>query len=51
MQDEEGKKFVNNFKIYEINMDYYKQMWNNKDIKGIEENKYIVMLDLELDGY
>lgn len=49
IQDAEGKKFVKNFKIYEINMDYYKEIWNNKDTKAIEENKYLVMLDLEPD--
>lgn len=49
IQDEEGKAFVKNFKIYEVNMDYYKKMWNNKDEKAIEENKYLVMLDLEMN--
>lgn len=48
VQDDEGKKFVENFKIYEINMDYYKNIWDNKNEKEIEENKIFVMLDLGL---
>ena len=49
MQDENGKKFVNNLKIYEFNMDYYKKVWDNNDKKLIEENKALVMLDLSLE--
>lgn len=48
VQDDESKKFVENFKIYEINMDYYKKLWDNKNEEKIEENKIFVMLDLEL---
>ena len=49
MQDENGKKFVNNLKIYEFNMDFYKKVWDNNDKKLIEENKALVMLDLSLE--
>ena len=49
IQDKEQKKFVNNFKIVEINMEYYKNIWYHKNEKEIEKNKYIVMLDLELE--
>lgn len=48
MQDENGEKFVNNLKIYEFNMDFYKKIWDNNDKKLIEENKALVMLDLSL---
>lgn len=49
MMDEEGKEFVSNFKIYEINMDYYKKIWHNKNEKEIEKNKSLIMLDLGLE--
>ena len=49
MMDEEGKMFVSNYKIYEINMDYYKKIWHNKNEKEIEKNKSLIMLDLELE--
>ena len=49
MMDEEGKMFVSNYKIYEINMDYYKKIWHNKNEKEIERNKSLIMLDLELE--
>ena len=45
--DKEGKEYVKNFKIYEINMDYYKKIWYDKNEDEIEKNKYIVMLDLD----
>ena len=40
------KEYVKNFKIYEINMDYYKKIWYDKNKEEINKNKYIVMLDL-----
>lgn len=46
VKDEEGKDYVKNFKIYEINMDYYKKIWYDKNKEEINKNKYIVMLDL-----
>lgn len=48
MMDEEEKLYVENFAIYEFNMDFYKKMWDNKDEKLIEENKALIMLDLDL---
>jgi predicted transposase/invertase (TIGR01784 family) len=30
-------------------MEMYKKMWLNKDVKAIEENKLLIMLDLEQD--
>ena len=47
VRDKEGKEYVKNFKIYEINMDYYKKIWYDKNEDEIEKNKYIVMLDLD----
>ena len=47
MRDESGLEYVKNFTIYEINMEYYKEIWDNKNEKEIEENKYYIMLDLE----
>ena len=52
MMDKDGKNYVNNFiiyYIYELNMDRYMKFWYNGDKKKIEENKYLVMLDLQLD--
>ena len=49
MMDKDGKNYVNNFIIYELNMDRYMKFWYNGDKKKIEENKYLVMLDLQLD--
>lgn len=45
--DEDKHTYVKNFIIYEINMDMYKKIWYDKDKEKIEDNKYIIMLDLE----
>jgi len=47
IQDKERKKFVENLKIIEVNMDSYMDLWYNQDIKEIEKNKILVMLGLE----
>lgn len=47
IQNDKKEKYINNFKIIEINMEKYKEMWYSNNIKEIEENKYLVMLDLE----
>ena len=47
VQDNEGKKYVKNLKIIEINMDYYMKIWHNKETKEIEKYKYLIMLDLK----
>lgn len=48
MQDKSGKKYVDNIKIIEINMDEYLRMWyDKKNEKLIEENKYLIMMGLE----
>ena len=46
LRDETGKNFVNNFTIYEFNMDYYLNLWYSKDEKLIDKYKYLIMLDL-----
>ena len=46
-QDQEGKRYINNLKTYEINMEKYKNYWYTKDVQKIEDNKEIIMLDLE----
>ena len=46
IQDKYLKEYVKNLFIYEINMDYYKEIWYTKSEEEIEKNKYILMLDL-----
>ena len=48
IQDNIGNRYVKNFVIYELNMDKYIDIWYNKDEKEINENKYLLMLNLEL---
>ena len=47
IQDKENKEFVNNFLIYEINMDYYLKLWYNKNEQQVNIYKYLIMLNLE----
>ena len=52
IQDDEGNLFVKNFKIIEINMDSYLELWYDNDKKGkneklIDKNKLLIMLGLE----
>ena len=43
---ENGKLFIKNFIIYEINMDYYNKLFcKNED--EIKKNLYMIMLDLD----
>lgn len=49
VQDQSNKKYVENFTIYEINMEKYINYWYTKNKEKIEENKEIIMLDLELE--
>ena len=48
LRDKEGKEYIENLYIYEINMDYYKEIWYTKNEKEKQANKYLVMLDLGL---
>ena len=45
--DEDGKLYVKNFYIYDVNMEYYKKIWYDKNEEEIEKNKYLIMMDLE----
>lgn len=47
MQDKSNKKYVENLRIIEINMDYFVNLWYTKNEKEIEKNKIIIMLNLE----
>ena len=47
LMDKTGKRFIENFTIYEINMDYFLNLWYNKDTKGIEKEKILIMLGLD----
>ena len=47
IRDDKGKNFVNNFTIYELNMDYYLNLWYSKNEELIEKYKYLIMLDLK----
>ena len=47
VQDKSQKRYVENFTIYEINMEKHINYWYTKDKEKIEENKEIIMLDLE----
>ena len=49
IRKENGKKYVDNYKIYEFNMDYYMNLWYTKNEKEIEENKLFIMMDLKLN--
>ena len=49
VQDDDKKKYVGNFIIYEINMEKYLSFWYTRDVQEIEENKEIIMLDLSLE--
>ena len=49
IQDEEEKKYVENFVIYEINMEKHMSFWYTNNVQEIEKNKEIIMLDLGLE--
>lgn len=46
MSDDDGKLFVNNFVIYEINMEKIMNFWYDNKKEEIEKFKYLIMLDL-----
>ena len=49
VQDDTKCKYVNNFTIYEFNMDYYMNLWYSKKEKEIEKFRYLIMLDLGIN--
>ena len=48
VMDNEGKTYVNNFKIYDFNMDYFMNYWYNNDKENINKYRLFIMLDLGL---
>ena len=46
MRDLYGDVYVKNLKIIELNMEKYKEMWYHGSEKEKEENKFLIMLDL-----
>ena len=49
IRDKHNNKFIKNFIIYDINMEKVKDIWYSKSKKEIENNKYLIMLDLDLE--
>ena len=47
VMDDHKHKFIDSLIIYEFNMDYYLNLWYNKNEKEIEKNKYLIMLNLD----
>lgn len=52
ISDDENHQYVKNFKIYEINMDYYMNLWYNKSNEEVNikiiKYRYFIMLNLSL---
>ena len=48
IRDKHNNEFIKNFIIYDINMEKVKDIWYSKSKKEIENNKYLIMLDLDL---
>lgn len=48
MKNERGESYVENFPLYEINMDKIMEFWYSKEEEKIKEYKYLIMLDLNL---
>lgn len=47
LQTDDHKEFINNLKIYEINLDYYHNYWLNKDVEKIKEDFMFVAFNLD----
>ena len=45
--NDSGEIFIDNFEIYEFNMDKYMDFWYNKDKEKIVQYKYLIMQNLE----
>ena len=50
IQDDKCKSYVENFTIYEYNMDYLMKIWYSKEEKEIDKYKYIIMMDLDKEN-
>lgn len=46
IQDDTGKKYVQNFRIIEWNMDKLMEFWYDKDEEKIKEYRHLIMLNL-----
>ena len=49
MRDEEGNTYIDNFLLYDLNMDYYSSMWYTKTNEKDDDDIILVMLGLERD--
>lgn len=49
LKNKNNEVILDNFMIYDLNMDKYLEFWYNKDEKEIEKYKYLIMLDLPKD--
>ena len=49
VSDTEGKCYINNFIIYEFNMDRIKKMWYSMNEEEKDKYKYMVMMDFSLE--
>ena len=49
IRDKHNNEFIKNFIIYDINMEKVKDIQYSKSKKEIENNKYLIMLDLDLE--
>ena len=47
LQSDDHKEFIDNLKIYEINLDYYHKYWLNKDVERIKEDFIFVAFNLD----
>ena len=47
LQSDDHKEFINNLKIYEINLDYYHKYWLDKDVERIKEDFIFVAFNLD----
>ena len=47
LQTDDHIEFIGNFKIYEINLDYYHKYWLNKDVEKIKEDFIFVAFNLD----
>ncbi len=46
LMTEDKEVYVDNFHIYDVNMDYYMGLWYNKDTEKMKDNLVLVMLGL-----
>ena len=49
MKNQNNKVYVENFIIYNVNMDYYMNLWYNNNMDEVNSNMILVMLGLDKD--